>query len=60
MQFLALASLTSDLAIPASNPGESLSAKSALAETAKRHGIDLKDVRKRVAPKTGKPKRPTK
>jgi len=59
MQFLALASLISDLAIPAGNPGESLSAKSALAETAKRHGIDLKDVRKRVAPQTGKPKRRT-
>jgi ParB family chromosome partitioning protein len=57
MQFLILGSLIPDLAIPASNPDESLSAKSALAETAKRHGIDLKDVRKRIGQQTGKPKR---
>jgi hypothetical protein len=54
MQFLVVSSLVSDLAIPAGNPSEPLSAKSALAETASRHGIDLKVVRKRVAGQTAK------
>lgn len=57
MRFLLLSSLVSDLAIPASKPDESLPAKSALSETASRHGIDLKDVRKRSAGQTDKKNR---
>ena len=60
MQFLVLASLTPDLSIPASNSQEALSPKSALAEAAKRHGLDLKDLRKRAATQSGKTMRPAK
>ena len=60
MQFLVVASLAPDLTIPVSNPGETLSTKSALAETARRHGIDLKEVRKRAAAQSTPVKRAAK